>query len=268
MRESTPRFAATTGVKGMDLTQIFHSLLPSAPQNIRGTVNMDLNVTGAGNDWNAIQNALKGKGKAEVLNGALLDVNLADRVLSGVTGAPGAGALVPAEIKNKYPSIFASKDTEFKQLKGSAVIADGKARTDDLVVSAAEFEIQGKGWYAFDHNVDFRALLLLSQKLSQDIVSRASQAKGLADNQGRIQIPFNLAGKLPGAKPTPDLGYIAQAMGKGAIEQGLGRLFRKKSSKGSETSSPQEQNPSESQQKKKQSPKDEILRGLQNYLNK
>ncbi len=182
---------------------------------------MDLDLTGAGKDWNAIQNALKGKGKAEVVNGALVDVNLAESVLSGAAGVPGAVNLVPADVKNKYPAIFASKDTEFKQLKGSTTISDGKARTDDLVVSAAEFETQEKGWFAFDQTVDFRALLLLSEKLTQDITSRASQAKSLDDNQGRLEIPFNLSGKLPGAKPKPDVAYIAQAMGKGAVERGL-----------------------------------------------
>ena len=45
MRETTPRFAATTTVKAMDLTQIFRSMLPSAPQNIRGLINMDLDIT-------------------------------------------------------------------------------------------------------------------------------------------------------------------------------------------------------------------------------
>ncbi len=269
MRENIPRFAATTAVKAMDLTQLFRAMLPTAPQNIRGLINMDLDITGAGKDWNAIQNALKGKGKAEVVNGALVDINLAESVLSGATGIPGAANLVPTDVKNKYPAIFASKDTEFKQLKGSAIIGDGKARTDDLVVSAAEFETQGKGWFAFDHTVDFRALLLLSEKLTQDITSRANQAKGLADNQGRLEVPFNLSGKLPGAKPKPDIGYIAQKMGKGAVEHGLEGLLQKKSPKGgSETSPTQEQQPSEAQEKKKQSPKDEILRGLQKSFGK
>jgi len=269
MRESTPRFAATTNVKAMDLTQIFRAVRPSAPQNIRGAINMDLDLTGAGKDWNTIQNALKGKGKTEVVNGALVDVNLAESVLSGAAGVPGAVNLIPADVKNKYPAIFASKDTEFKQLKGSTTISDGKARTDDLVVSAAEFETQGKGWFAFDQTVDFRALLLLSEKLTQDITSRASQAKSLADNQGRLEIPFNLSGKLPGAKPKPDVAYIAQAMGKGAVERGLEGILQKKSPKGgSETSPAQEQKPSDSQEKKKQSPKDEILKGLQKSFGK
>jgi hypothetical protein len=268
MRENIPRFAATTTVKAMDLTQIFRSMLPSAPQNIRGLINMDLDLTGAGKEWNAIQKALKGQGKAEVTNGALLDINLAESVLSGATGISGAVNFVPAEVKNKYPAIFSSKNTEFKQLRGSAIIADGKARTDDLVVSAAEFETQGKGWFAFDHTVDFRALLLLSRQLSQDMISRTKETKSLANDQGMLEIPFLLSGKLPGAKPKPDVGYIARAMGKRAAERGLEGLFQKKSPKGGSERSPAQEQPPESQEKKKESPKDEILRGLQKQFGK
>ncbi len=265
MREATPRFAATTNVKGMDLTQILQATTRSA-HNIRGSINMDLDVTGSGKDWNTIQKAMKGQGKAEVINGALVDVNLAESVLSGATGVTNAVNFVPADVRNKYPSIFNSKDTEFKQLKGSATISDGKARTDDLVISAAEFETQGKGWFAFDQTVDFRAMLLLSEKLSQDIMSRARETKGLANNEGRLAIPFDLSGKLPGAKPKPDVGYIAQALGKGALQRGLEGLFGRKSSK--DTSSDQGQKPSDSQDKKKSRPQDEILRGLQQFFGK
>lgn len=264
MRETTPRFAAASTVKAMDLTQIFRSLLPSAPQNIRGLIDMELDVTGAGREWETIQKALKGQGKAEVINGALLGVNLAEGVLSGATGLPGLVNWIPADVRNKYPEIFSSKNTEFKQLKGSATIGDGKARTDDLVVSAAEFESQGKGWFAFDGTIDFRALLLLSPQLSQDIIRRAKETKNLADDQGRIRIPFDLSGRLPRAKPKPDIGYIARAMQKGALERGLEKLFRKKTPReGPETSPSQEEAPSPAPEKKKRSPKEEILRGLE-----
>jgi uncharacterized protein involved in outer membrane biogenesis len=251
----------------MDLTQIFRSMLPSAPQNIRGLLNMDLDITGAGKEWNAIQKALKGQGKAEVTNGALHDINLAESVLSGATGVAGAVNLVPADVKNKYPAVFNSKDTEFKQLKGSAIIGDGKAQTNDLVISTADFETQGKGWFAFDQTVDFRALLLLSEQLSQDIISRSKETQNLANNQGRLEIPFILSGKLPGAKPKPDVGYVARAVGKGAVERGLEGLLQKKSPK--EGSAPsQEKQPSDSKEKKKESPKDDILRGLQKSFGK
>jgi AsmA protein len=267
MRESTPRFDTTANVKAMDLTQIFRAFVPTAPQNIRGLIDMDLDVTGSGSNWNVIQKTLKGQGKAEVVNGALIDVNLAESVMSNV---PGGIKKIPADIRKKYPAIFSAKDTEFKQMKGSATIGAGKARTDDLVVSAAEFESRGKGWYAFDRTVDFKAVLFFSEQLSKDIISRAKEAKNFADDQGRIEMPFTLSGKLPGAKPKPDMNYIARVMQKGFMERGLGNFSRKNSPKeDSEASSADEQTPSDSKpKKKKKDMKEEILRGLQQFFGK
>jgi AsmA protein len=264
MRESTPRFAATTTVKAMDVTQIFTSLLPSAPQNIRGLINLDLDVRGSGKEWEVIQKALKGQGKVEVINGALLDVNLAESVLSGATGIPGVVNLIPADIRSKYPAIFNSKHTEFKQLTGSAIISDGRAQSDDLVISAAEFETRPKGWVAFERTVDFHGPLVISQRLSQDIVSRARETKGLADDQGQIVIPYTLSGKLPGARPRPDLGYIARAMQKGALEQGFESLFRRRSPREQpESSSSSGETQPGGQRRKKRDSTEDILRGLE-----
>jgi AsmA protein len=262
MRENTPRFSAVTTVRSMDLTQISHSLRPSEPQNIRGLLDMDLDISGAGKKWDVIQKSLTGQGKAEVVNGALLDVNLADGVLSGA-GIPGVISMIPSDMKKKYPDVFSSKDTEFKQMHGTATISDGRAYTDDLVVSAAEFESEGKGWFAFDRTVDFRGLFLVSQPFSADIIRRAKEAKGLANDQGRIEIPFTLSGKLPGAKPKPDVNYIARAFEKGFVEN----LFRKKPSKGdSASSAPSEGSPSEPTEKKKSNTEEQILRGLKKFF--
>ncbi|MGH7834765.1 MAG: hypothetical protein ACREQK_14050, partial [Candidatus Binatia bacterium] len=162
-----------------------------------------------------------------------------------------------------------SKDTHFKQLKTSAVIADGRARTDDLVVSAAEFETNARGWFAFDRTVDFQAVLLFSERLSQDIIRGAKEMKGLANQQGRIELPFTLSGKLPGAKPKPDIGYIVRGLQKGAIDRGLERLFGRRSPKESRETAPlQEEPPSQPRERKKRNPAEQILRGLEGLLSR
>jgi AsmA protein len=264
MRDSTPRFAAVTSLKSMDLTQIFNSLVPTAPRNIRGRINLDLNITGAGKDWEIMEKTLQGQGKMEVINGALLDVNLAESVLSG----PLIN-LIPADMRKKYPEIFSSKNTEFKQLTGSATIRDGRAYTDDLVVSAAEFEARAKGWYAFERVVDLQGPLLFSRRFSQDIIGRTKELKSFADDQGRIVIPWTWSGKIPGAKVRPDLGYIAQKMQKGFVDQGLESLFRKRSPRDrAESSPPPEETKPGSRQRRKRDSTEDILRGFEGLFRK
>lgn len=270
MREAAPRFGGTVSLKGMDLTQMFRAFAPTSTQNVRGLVDADLDVTGAGKEWDAIQKSLKGTARAEVKNGALVDVNLADSVMS--SGIPIN--LVPADIRKKYPAIFSSKDTEFKQMKASAAIGDGRARTDDLIVSAAEFETQGKGWVGFDRTIDFKAMLTFSQQLSQDILSKAKEAKGLANDKGQIEVPFTISGKLPGAKPKPDMNYIARAMQKGFMQGDLNDLFgkkkkNKKDKDSADTAPADEGTPADTgKKKKKNTTKDDIVKGLQGLFGK
>ncbi len=260
MREATPRFAATANIKAMDVDALSNAISPSAPKNLRGFLDMDLDVTGSGKDWDAVQNALKGEAKMEVKNGALLDVNLAESLFSNV---PGGMSIVPNDIRKKYPDVFSAKDTEFKQMKGTAVIADGRARTDDLVVSAAEFETHGKGWVAFNRKVDFNAVLTFSQQLSRDIVNKAKQANGFLNDQGQLEMPFTLSGKLPGAKPKPDMNYVARAMQKGFLGQTLGDIGGVKKSKKSSDSDENAPTDEGRKKKKKNNTKDEIIKGLQ-----
>jgi AsmA protein len=261
MRDATPRFGATTSLKAMDLTQIFHSF-GTGPRNIQGRINLDLDITGAGKEWQVIEKTLKGQSKFNVTDGVLLDVNLAESVLSGTLIN-----FIPADIRKKYPEIFSSKNTAFKELSGSATISEGRAYTEDLVVAAAEFEARAKGWYAFDRRTDMQGPFLFSARLSRDIISRAKEIRGLANEQGRIVIPYTLSGRLPEAKPRPDLGYIARAMQKGALEQGFENLFRKKSSRGSsESASSPGETKSERQQKNRRDPAEEILRGLEGFF--
>jgi uncharacterized protein involved in outer membrane biogenesis len=266
MRQTTPQFAATANIQGMDITQIKNAFFPTAPQNMRGAVDMDADVTGSGKEWDAIKQSLKGQAKAEVKNGALLDVNLAESVMGKM---PGGVEIVPSDIRKKYPAIFSAKDTEFKQMKGSAVIADGRARTDDLIVSAAEFETRGKGWFAFDRTVDFKGVLTFSQPLSQDIIGKAKEAKALANNQGQIEMPFTLSGKMPGAKPKPDMNYVAKAMQKGFLEGAFGNLGGKRSKKSSdETASDGGAASDTGGKKKKNTTKDDVIKGLQGLFGK
>ena len=77
-----------------------------------------MKISGSGKEWNEIKPSLRGQGQAEVLQGALLDFNIADNVLSSVTGIPGLTSLINPQVRKKYPETFEAKDTQFKELKG------------------------------------------------------------------------------------------------------------------------------------------------------
>lgn len=227
LREAAPRFTLAPRIQGVDLTQFFRSMLPAARQHIQGRVNLDLQLAGSGEKWEDIQPALQGKGQAEVVQGALLDVNIAEGVLSGVTGIPGLSVLVSPRVRSKYPEIFATQNTEFDQLQGSVTISNGKVHIDDLLIAAADWAARGKGWFTFDRTLDFRALLIMSQRLSDNLVDDVKEAKYIVNEQGRLEIPFALAGTLPRVKPKPDLAHVGRLLQRAALRRGAEELEKR-----------------------------------------
>ena len=124
-----------------------------------------------------------------------------------------------------------------------------------------------RAWQAFLNAVASGILVFLFW----DILSKAKEAKGFANDQGQIEMPFTLSGKLPGARPKPDMNYVARAMQKGFMERGFGNFGGGKKSRkeGAESSTAENETPSGTpEKKKKRSTQDQIRRGLEQLFGK
>ncbi|PYJ14951.1 MAG: hypothetical protein DME96_14635, partial [Verrucomicrobia bacterium] len=125
-----PNFSLASKVQGVDLKELYSTFGSKAEndsqRDIRGRLNADIKVTGSGKSWQEMKPALRGQGQAEVLDGALLNFNLADSVLSGATGMPGLTNMIKPAIRKKYPETFEAKDTQFKELKADFDLANGR----------------------------------------------------------------------------------------------------------------------------------------------
>jgi hypothetical protein len=166
-----------------------------------------------------------------VKDGVLKDINIADSALSSVTGIAGLSSFISPRIRKKYPELFDTGDTPFDQLGGTFQISGGRATTNDLVLSARDYAVQGKGYFTFEQAVDFTATLIASEKLSADIVDDVKEARYLTGSSDRLEIPFRLEGTLPGARPKPDSKFIANALQRALVDKGLDALFKNKGKK-------------------------------------
>ena len=175
-----PRFSLTSKVQGIDIKELYGALSPKAAHDIRGRLNADMKISGTGQKWEEIKPALRGQGEAEVLQGALLNFNIADGVVSGITGIPGLTNMINPSVRSKYPATFEAKDTEFKEMKGLFDLADGRMNVKNLRIVAADYSTQGSGWVDFDRKVDFRSVLLFSPQMSADIGQSAREVKYLS----------------------------------------------------------------------------------------
>ena len=228
MREAdNPKFDFRSTIRAMDLKSLLASQSPGSEKRIEGKLDADLELTGAGKQWEAIKPRLRGNGRIDVKDGVIKDVNIADQVLQSVTGIGGLSNLISPRVRAKHPALFATGDTKFDKLGGSVVVADGVARSDDLTIVARDYAMLGKGTYSLDNQLDFTATLIASKELSDDVIADVHEVKYLANEQGKVEIPFRLTGALPHVKPKPDGEFIARALSRAVVGKGLEKIFGK-----------------------------------------
>jgi hypothetical protein len=258
-----PRFTITSKLQGIDMSEGYRALNGEAQRDIQGRLNADVRLAGSGRRWEDIKAALRGQGDAEVVEGALLNFNLVDAALSGV-GIPGAKNFINPQVRKKYPETFEAKDTKFKQLKTRFEVAAGRFEFKDTQVTAADYSAQGDGWADFDHRVEFKAVLMLSRRLSADLAQSAREIKYLFNEQNEFQMPFTVSGRLPNVKTRPDPNYLAKALQRGFVGQGVEQLERRLfGRKDSPPAANGDQPAEESEKRKKRQPEDLIRRGLE-----
>ena len=203
-----PRMAVTAQVDAFDLATFFRSALALTDPPVQGTASLDFTVSGRGHTWDALKPALRGQGKADITDGALREFNLAEGVLSGLTGVPGLSLVLPQQLREKYPEIFASPHTEFDEFASQFSLGNGKIKLDRLRIAARDFRTRAKGWMDFEQQVDATASLTLSQALSSDLMRVTKELRYIANAEDRVDIPFALAGVFPAVRPTLDAQQI------------------------------------------------------------
>ena len=254
----------TPKINGIDIKDLYAALDPKAERDIEGRLNADMKLSGAGNSWDEIKPRLRGQGEAEIVQGVIYDFNIAESAITGITGIPGLTNNLNPSLRKKYPETFAAKDTEFKDLKTLVDIADGRINLRNLRMAAAEFVVTGNGWADFNRKVDSRATLKFSRRLSADLSQSAHEIKYLLNNQGELEIPFSVKGRMPNVKARPDANFLGEMVQRNFMRHGaddLQRFFG-----GAERSGEEESAPQEGGRKKKRSTEDRIRRGLENLF--
>ena len=213
-----PRMAVTAQVDAVSLTEFFRSALALVDPPVQGTASLDFTLAGSGHTWNALKPTLRGQGKVAITDGALSEFNLAEGVLSGLTGIPGLSLVLPQRVRDKYPAIFASPHTEFDEFTSRFSLGNGKINLDSLRIAARDFMTQGKGWMDFEQQVDVTASLALSKALSADLIRAVKETKYIANDEGRLEIPFALVGVLPAVTPALDARHIGTLIQRAAIK--------------------------------------------------
>ena len=204
-------------ISGMDLKALLPRLSPELADGFEGRINLEASLKGWGDDWATIQKTLHGEGKTEIRNGVLKDINLVRRVLSRVTGLPGVGNLIGSTLSPRYGGLFTARETRYDTLGASFQVEEGRILTRDVVLSAADYTVRARGSMGFDSTMSWDAALSLSPSLTRELMRSHRNIRYAADDQGRLKVPFRLAGPLPRMDPNPDVKALAALIREGLM---------------------------------------------------
>jgi AsmA protein len=176
---------------------------------LAGTGNVTLALSGRGASETAIVQSLNGKSDVAVRNGAIIGFNL--------------GGAMRALADGKVPDFRSSPDekTDFSELTGSFVIADGIAKNDDLQLASPLLRATGAG------SVDLPARSL--DYVVRPKVVASLQGQGGEKGLHGIEIPVHITGSWEKPKIQPDIaGAINDPDTVEAVKE-LGKEFKGKS---------------------------------------
>jgi uncharacterized protein involved in outer membrane biogenesis len=134
-------------------------------------------------------------------------------------------------LRDRYPDLFASDDLRFTKLAGTGRLANGRIRSDDLVLAAPSYEAHGEGSLGLDGDVDATVRLAASPALTEDILGSDARARAvLVDERGQLTVPLRVRGPVrrPHVSPDPAFaGTVARALLGSGVGEAAGDLLQR-----------------------------------------
>jgi AsmA protein len=194
-----PPFNGRVTLKGVQLGRVFEAIGTDA-LSVSGTADGDLALQGRGFTMTDLTQVMEGAGQIAVKDGRIEGVNLMHQVstLFKVAG------LSPDDVKA----------TAFSTIETDLGIKQGVVNVQRLLMDSHDFQATGGGTIGFDHALNLKVNLNLSEALSQKIAG-GSPAARVALSGGRLGVPMVITGTTQG----PSYGLDTQGVGAKVQEQ-------------------------------------------------
>ena len=203
-------------LEDLDVRSILALVHKGPTEPVHGRLYLAGRFTGSGRDWPSIAQDLEGHGRATLSRGVLGHFNPVRGVLAAMDAVEGIDSIDSAG--PAFNSLVRGERVSFDHVEGTFTIDKGRLRSDDLLLTADEYSIVGKGWADHDGSVDLHATLVLSADFSRDLSGRYRNVRYLFDADG-ISVPFRLAGNVPDVAIRPDVLQITRYMYEKFAEQ-------------------------------------------------
>jgi len=132
-RKEMPLSSFNGSLSGLQLGNLLKGII--GEDKVTGTGNINLDLSGIGDDWNLLRKNLNGEGAFSLKNG----------VFHGFQIIPDIVRKQAIELDPKKRMEKISKQQEFKDFNGKVNIRNGLVRSDNLTLTGDHFQITAKG---------------------------------------------------------------------------------------------------------------------------
>ncbi len=196
------QFTAKINAAGIKIEELIDQA--ALPVVVKGKVNADVALAGAGFAPDVMMKGLTGKAKVSVTDGVIEKLNILKAVLGPTLGmVPGLADSLDQGINAKLQDKLGEDATVLQKAEAQFTIADSAATINEAVVSTKVFDVTASGRIGFDMTADIPLSIVVAQDLSAQLVKDTQGLSYLSGEDGRIRIDGRLTGLLTAPKFTP-----------------------------------------------------------------
>ncbi len=179
---AVPRYRLDAGLAGIEVDPLLSDYDRELGGLLGGRLSGRLSLTAAGYEMSDLVTTARGTGSLELTNGSLRSFSALARIGALLEMAGGRG--------------IGREETPFEYLRGTYSIADGKARTDDLVLHADDLDLEGNGWIGLDATMDLAVTARFSEEATRGMIETTSRLASFTDSGGRLVVHLRVDGDL------------------------------------------------------------------------
>ena len=220
-----PTLDARIDVQGVSVERLLAAQGSADPPRASGSLDAQLAVRGAGASWEAIAPTLVGAGELRVSDGVLRGFNPAGQALHALVELPILSDRKLTRLFDSHPQVFGAEDTPFEKLEGHFEIAEGELVASDARLLAPDYDVTGRGRYAFAGRLDASAAMTFSHELSDAAVDAEKKLRFLRSPDGRVEFPVLIQGTPGDVEVRPDRAAVANSISREAIGDVVERVL-------------------------------------------
>ena len=204
-------------------------LAPAKPDEpaLRGRFSGSFGGDFQGKSWPEISRSLAGSGQIRLEDGVLSHMNLLRQVFDQLTLIPGLTGTLLSRLPPSYQEKLNAPDTRFEPIQLSASAKGGVVSISDLRVATDSLTLAGSCQLSLEGDLQFPGRVQIEPQLSAALIRSVEEMRFLSDEQGRLEIPVLVQGKLPKVSAAPDLNAVASRLFSSRGEELVGQLLQK-----------------------------------------